>query len=167
MRWFKLMCLAAIGLCAFGAQAQVDSTRFTNLRAVPDPAQAGQTVVARIFHDACHAGAQPEAVTGQQTSVQGSTVTLRLQMTAGFICLTTPPPPSDEDFAVGNFGPGNYTLVVQPVSAIAGVTYPPLTTTFAVTGTASSIPVLSNVQRALLILSLAAVAGFALRSRGA
>jgi hypothetical protein len=166
MRLFKLMCLAAIGFGSAAAQAQVDATRFTNLRAVPDPATAGAPVVARIFHAPCGAGAQPEAVTGQQISVQGNTITLRLQMTAGFICLATPPPPMDEDFALGSFGAGDYTLVVQPISAIAGVTYAPLTTTFAVTGTASSIPALSNVQRVLLILTLVAAAGFALRARG-
>lgn len=109
-----------------------------NLRVLPNPARAGEPVVARLFSSGC-ASFDPETFV---VTVQDNVVTLTHVVDE--IC-GVPPPGFDVDFALGSFLPGDYTLIYAPTSPIIGFTYVPQSAGFVVASPAriATVPIAS------------------------
>ncbi len=140
-------------LVAVEANAAPVPPPFDDLRAVPSPAIAGAPVFARTRYTFCTS----EASRGShQVARAGSVVTLTINMDGtGEGCPGVPPPPTDVDYALGSFAAGEYTLIQQTVSAMPGLTYLPLTTTFGVEPAPHhSVPALSPLWLTVLAIVL-------------
>lgn len=145
MQVFRVaLLLFGLAFCHAG-WAQAILPPFTNLRVVPNPAPAGQPIVARLFSSGCATIPTTNTIT-----IQDHVVTLTHETEE--IC-GVPLPGADWDFPVGAFAPGQYTLVYAPTSGFSGNTYVTQSVQFVVVGRgipASSIAALTILALALL-----------------
>ncbi|MGQ0799836.1 MAG: hypothetical protein ACT4NL_06960 [Pseudomarimonas sp.] len=94
-----------------------DAGVFPNLRVVPNPAIAGQSVVARLTLSFCQRPIQPATV-----AVTGNNVTLTLVAPEPCV-IGVPPPPMDVNFALGALPAGSYTLTYLSRSPSGALLY--------------------------------------------
>jgi len=129
-------------LLSFGGLANAQGTPH-NLRVVPNPAEAGQPIVARLFH-LCDE-AEHDAPT---VSVLGNVVTLS-QSFVPAICIGLPPPPPEVQYPLGVFAQGTYTLNYVLRERGSGAT----------TQESSQFTIVAGVPRNLRVVPNPAVAG--------
>lgn len=149
---------------ALQTQFSVSGTdSFSGLSVLPNPAFSGQALQARSTFHLC---LRREQIASRQVTINGSLITLTLQMEpgAGICDIGVPPPPMPISFDIGALPAGNYTLVQQPVSSNPNNVYPALTSSFSVGAALVSVPagsLLGNFALALLI-GMGAALSFAL-----
>jgi len=110
---------------------------YTNLRIIPNPGQTGTPIEARVLFT-CNNGfgdGQPIITRHGQLVLYQTTVVLD-PCFAG-----VPPPPQDIDLPIGQFTPGNYTMVLLQQPTASNIVFPALTAPFVIQGSAQSVPV--------------------------
>ncbi len=110
---------------------------YSNLRVSPNPGQAG-TQIQAIALFTCNNGSvfDPPVITRN-----GQNVLFRQPVVLEPCFGGVPPPPQDMNLPIGQYTPGQYTLVMHQEPPSANIVIPALSTTFVVQGTAQSVPV--------------------------
>ena len=121
---------------------------YSNLRVLPNPGQSASLIQARVLFT-CNNGSvfNPPVITRI-----GQTVHYRQQIELDPCFGGVPPPPQDMDLPIGQFTPGQYTLVVLQEPPSANTVIPALSTPFAVLGSAQSVP--ADSPWSMLLMSM-------------
>lgn len=124
---------------------------YSNLRVVPASPLAYAPVSARLLFT-CGLGF---ATAPPSTTVQADRITVRIPVTLASCFDGLPPPPFDQDLAIGNLPAGTYTLIVLQEAGTGNAIIPALSIPFAVQGGgAQSVPVNSPWTLWMLVAAL-------------
>ena len=110
---------------------------YSNLRVSPNPGQAG-TQIQAIALFTCNNGSVFDSPV---ITRNGQNVLFRQPVVLEPCFGGVPPPPQDINLPIGQYTPGQYTLVMHQEPPSANIVIPALSTTFVVQGTAQSVPV--------------------------
>ena len=110
---------------------------YSNLRVSPNPGQSGLPINARVLFT-CNNGSvfDPPVITRV-----GQTVRFRQPIVLEPCFGGVPPPPQDIDLPIGQYTPGQYTLVIHQEPPSSNIVIPALSAPFVVLGSAQSVPI--------------------------
>ena len=155
-----LRALSLLLLILITGGAHAGTGPYDNLRLVPNPVIAGQSVALIVRWSGC-------SPTGASSvSVSGSLITVR-QIDNTDACWSAPPPPHDESYPLGRLAAGNYTVrFAADFTGIGGVVETVDLPLNVLGGQpAANVPLLSPPLLIALAFGLFILGGYGLRRR--